>query len=269
MAGEGGAQYLEHGQIKIVPYHQVFQHTWPVHVDGIGMLEAYANRDSISYMQSFGLEHLNTMIRGTMRYPGWSETWSQIVRLGLPNETLRISDLAERTYAEIVEMFLPPKVSEAPIEQRLARYLGISPTGRIMGDLRWLGLLSDEKIGCRGDTAAGMLVHLLKKRLPLSRGERDMVVLVHELEVEYPENNRSAEKVRSTLVAKGDSDGCSAMSRTVGLPVAIAVKLLLRGELPLTGSRIPTHPSIYKPILQEVADAGLRFVEKRDQIAKS
>jgi saccharopine dehydrogenase-like NADP-dependent oxidoreductase len=268
MAGAGGAQYMEDGQIKIVPYQQVFQHTWAVDVDGIGTLEAYPNRDSLSYMQSFGLDHLKTMIRGTMRYPGWSETWNEIVRLGLPNETLRISDLAERTYAEVVEMFLPPKASKAPIEQRLARYLRINPTGRIMEDLRWLGLLSHERICCRGDTAAQMLAHLLAQRLPLAPGQRDMVVLLHELDVEYPDRDRPAEQVRSTLVLKGDPDGFSAMSRAVGLPVAIAVKLLLRGDLPLTGSRIPTHPSVYTPILREIEVAGLRFVEKSDPAAK-
>lgn len=268
MAGSGGAQYLEDGQIKLVPYQQVFHHTWAVDVDGVGMLEAYPNRDSLSYMQSFGLDHLRTMIRGTMRYPGWSETWSQIVHLGLPNETLRISDLADRTYAEVVEMFLPAKASKAPIEQRLARYLRINPTGRIMEDLRWLGLFSDERIGCRGDTSAQMLAHLLAQRLPLNPGERDMVVLLHELDVEYPDSDRPAEKVRSTLVVKGDPNGFSAMSRTVGLPVAVAVKLLLSGDLPLTGSRIPTHPSVYTPILEEIELSGLRFVEKSDPAAK-
>jgi saccharopine dehydrogenase (NADP+, L-glutamate forming) len=53
------------------------------------------------------------------------------------------------------------------------------------------------------------------------------------------------------------------MSHTVGLPVALAARLLLRGELPLTGSAIPTHPSIVDPILRELGAAGLEFVERR------
>jgi len=260
MAGFEGAQYMEKGNIKLVPYHQVFQHTWAVDVDGVGSLEAYANRDAMSYMQSFGLEHVHTMIRGTMRYPGWSETWAQIVRLGLPNETLRIPNLADRTYAEVMKMFLPLNVSGAPLEMRIGRFLHISPTGRIMENLRWLGLLSDQRIGCEGDTAAAMLIHLLKTRLPLTPELRDMVILLHEIEVEYPDLGTS-ERIRSTLVAKGEPGGFTAMAKTVGLPVAIAVKLLLRGELTLTGSLIPTHPSICVPILEEIDAAGLRFVE--------
>ena len=269
MAGSGGSQYMEDGNIKIVPFHQVFNHTWSVDVDGIGPLEAYANRDSMSYMKSFGLEHLHTMIRGTLRYPGWSETWGTIVRLGLPNEALRIPNLADRTYAEVVKMFLPLNVKGVPLDQRIGAFLQISPTGRIMDNLRWLGLLSNERIGCTGDTAAAMLIHLLQTKLPLTPEMRDMVVLLHELDVEYPDDDKSPERIRSTLVVEGEAGGTTAMAKAVGLPVLIAVKLLLNGELPLTGTLIPTHPAIYAPILQRIERAGLRFTESRIQIENS
>jgi saccharopine dehydrogenase-like NADP-dependent oxidoreductase len=264
MAGQAGAQYLEDGAIKIVPFHHVFQRTWPCEVEGVGRLEAYANRDSLSYMQSFGLEHVRTMIRGTLRYPGWSEAWSQIVRLGLPNETLRIPDLADRSYAEVVEMFLPSDMRGASLEQRTAHFLRISPTGRIMENLRWLGLFSDEPIGCQGDTACAMMVHLLQRKLPLTAEMRDLVLLVHELEITYAD--RPGERVTSTFALEGTPGGPTAMSRTVGLPVAIAAKLKLRGELSLTGSLIPTHPAIYEPILAETEAAGLRFSERREPL---
>jgi saccharopine dehydrogenase (NADP+, L-glutamate forming) len=263
MAGAGGAQYMEDGNVKIVPYHHVFDHTWNVDVDGVGALEAYANRDSLSYMKSFGLKHLHTMIRGTLRYPGWSETWGPIVRLGLPNETLRIPRLADRTYAEVVEMFLPLNVKGAPLNQRIATFLRISPTGQIMEHLRWLGLLSDERIGCQGDTAAAMLIHVLQTKLPLTPEMRDMVVLLHELDVEYPDDDRPPERIRSTLVLEGEAGGGTAMARSVGLPVVIAVKLLLGGELALTGCLIPTHPAIYVPVLARIERAGLHFSESR------
>ncbi len=262
MSAEHGAQYMQDGKIKIVPYHHVFHHTWAVDVPGIGVLEAYPNRDSLSYMQAFGLDDVRTMIRGTLRYPGWCETWAQIVRLGLPNETLRIPDLAHRTYAEVVEMHLPLTHTEAPLEQRIANFLQISPTGSIMENLRWLGLLSEDPTGCPGETAAAMLVDLMSRKLPLEPGQRDMVVLVHELEVDYPDQDRPSETITSTMVERGEPDGFTAMARTVGLPTAVAVKLLLEGGIPLTGSRIPTHPSIYQPVLRELAKAGITFTEQ-------
>ena len=261
MAGEAGAQYMEDDRIKIVPSHHVFTHTWPCEVEGIGMLEAYANRDSLSYMKSFGLEHVRTMIRGTLRYPGWSETWGSIVSLGLPNETMRIPDLAERSYAEVIEMFLPLDLRGISLERRVAHFLHINPTGSIMEKLRWLGLFSNQPIGCHGDTACDMMVHLLQQKLAMTPEMRDLVLLVHELDVEYPD--RPDERITSTFAVEGEPGGFSAMSKTVGLPVAIAAVLKLRGELSLTGSLIPTHPAIYEPILPIMEAAGLRFTEQR------
>ncbi len=266
MASEDGAEYMQDRKIKLVPWHHVFHHTWPVEVDGLGLFEAYPNRDSIAYMRVFGLTHVHTMIRGTLRYPGWSETWAQIVRMGLPNEDLRIPSLGDRSYREVTEMFLPMTNVNEPIEERVARFLQISPTGMIMQNLAWLGLFSDEKIGCEGETPAAMMVHLLKRKLPLLPGMRDMVIIMHELDVEYADQARRRERVTSTLVARGEANGFTAMAKTVGLPVAIAAKLLLNGELELDGSQIPTHRSIYEPVLSELAKEGLEFREKVEPI---
>ena len=264
MAAERGAQYLEDGKMKIVPFHHVFHHTWPVEVEGVGTLEAYPNRDSLSYMEIFGLSHVRTMIRGTLRYPGWSETWAQVVQLGLPNETLRIPDLERTTYREVVEMFLPDHTSALRIEQRVAKFLDISPTGTIMKNLGWLGLFSDEPTRCKGGTAAEMMADLLQRKLPLTPDRRDMVILQHELEVEY--EDRPGERLVSTMIAEGEDNTMTAMAKSVGLPVVAATKLLLEGELSLTGSQIPTHPSIYGPILAEMEKSGIRFVERTEPI---
>ena len=266
MSAENGAQYMEHDRIKCVPWHHVFHHTWHVDVDRVGRLEAYPNRDSLSYMQSFGLEHVHTMIRGTLRWPGWSETWARIVELGLPNEHLRIPRLRERSYREVLEMFLPLNLDEArdgvDLERRVARFLNISPTGRILDNLRWLGLFSGDTITDRGETAASMLTDLIGRKMNLSAGERDMVILLHQLEVEYPD--RPAEHVTSTMVHFGDPGGFTAMAKSVGLPVVIATKLLLTGAIDLAGAHLPVHPSVYTPSLRELAAEGLAFVERRE-----
>jgi saccharopine dehydrogenase-like NADP-dependent oxidoreductase len=261
MSAQHGAQYMQDGKIKIVPFHHVFHHTWALDVPGVGVLEAYPNRDSLSYIQAFGLEDVQTMIRGTLRYPGWSETWAHVVRLGLPNETLRIPDLAHRSFAEVLEMHLPLNVVGSKLEQRVANFLGISPTGRIMENLGWLGLFSDEPTGCQGETTAAMMIDVLSDRLAMQPGQRDMVILAHEFEVDYPDQDRPSETIQSTLVEYGEPDGFTAMSRTVGLPTAVAVKLLLEDGISLTGAQIPTHPSIYEPVLREIEAAGMVFHE--------
>lgn len=262
MAAEEGAQYLLDGKVKIVPWHAVFRRSWPVEVRDIGTMEGYPNRDSLSYKDLFGLEHVHTMIRGTLRYPGWSETWGQIVKLGLPNEHLRIPDFEKRCYREIVEMFLPRSASGSTVEQRVANFLGISPTGSIMGNLKWLGLFSEEALGVSGSTAAEALVHLLKQKLFLPKDCRDMVIIQHVMDVRYPDDGDRRERITSTFTDQGVPGGMTAMARAVGMPAAIAAKFILTGKIPLTGSHIPTHPSIYAPVLHELEKEGLDFREE-------
>jgi saccharopine dehydrogenase-like NADP-dependent oxidoreductase len=269
MAGDVGAQYMYKNQIKILPHHEVFQRTWTVDLDGVGRMEAYPNRDSLQYRSIFGVDNAHTMIRGTLRYPGWSETWLQIVRLGLPNEVMHIPDICNYTYRDLVNMFLPLHAAGSNFEHRLANFLNINPTGKIMENLRWLGLLSDEKIKCQGDTASAVMVDLLKKKLKLPAKGKDMVAIVHEMEAEYEDKKRDPEKIVSTFVKYGESGGFTAIAKTVGLPAAIATKLLLTGEIPIIGCQRPTHPVIYTKVLKELEEQGFSFVEKTEPIKAS
>jgi saccharopine dehydrogenase-like NADP-dependent oxidoreductase len=141
MSSEHGAQYMINNLIKIVPYHDVFSRSWPVEVQGIGTMEAYPNRDSLSYREFYGLEHTHQMVRGTLRYPGWSETWCQIVRLGLSNETLRIPNMADRTYAELLEMFIPRTVSAMTLSERVAIHSAHQPHRKDHGQPAMAGIV--------------------------------------------------------------------------------------------------------------------------------
>ncbi len=262
IAGAYGAQYKEDGQFKVIPYHEMFHHTWDAHVEGIGRLEAYPNRDSLAYKKIFGLEDVETMIRGTLRYPGWCETWDYIVKLGLTNDTIEIPNLETKRYRDVVEMFLPLTTKGSSVEQRVAVWLQINPTGSIMEKLRWLGLFSEDLFVSRGNTGAQVLTSLLVKKLPLPETGRDMAILQHELEISYPEQQGRRERVVSCLIAFGEPGGFTAMSKTVGLPAAIGVKLILQGKIRKSGCHIPTLPSIYEPALEELKNQGLEFAER-------
>jgi saccharopine dehydrogenase-like NADP-dependent oxidoreductase len=267
MAGEWGATYLVDGKVKIIPSHEVFQRTWPVEIDGIGQLEAYPNRDSLYYWHLLGLKHVHTMIRGTMRYPGWCETWLQIVRLGLPNETMRIPDVESLTYRDVTEMFLPSHLGDGKLEARVADYLKINPTGKIMQNIEWLGLFSDEPVPAGATTIAEVMIELLRRKLALPQDERDMIVIMHEIEARFPNEDNKGERVTSTLVQFGDPGGATAMSKTVGLPAGIATTLLLTGKIGLTGCQLPTHPEVYTSVLEELRKLGMEFkssVEEMD-----
>lgn len=264
MAGEAGAQYMEDGKIKVLSQYELFNRTWRVEVDTIGLLEAYPNRDSLIYKKTFGLPEVKTMIRGTLRYPGWSETWNQILRLGLPNENIIVPDLHKRTYAEFTEMFLPLNISGAKIEQRLANFLHISPTGKIMDNLRWLGLFSNEKIKGRVKTPVDVMVKILKNKMQLPEDARDMIILIHEIIAEFPK--KGLEKITSTLIRYGKPGQYTAIAETVGLPAGVAAKLLLTDDLPVTGVHIPTNHIIFNKVLKELEEMGIKFVEKKSKV---
>lgn len=174
---------------------------------------------------------------------------------------LRIANLKNMTYRELTEMCLPQSEGKTKLEQQVANYLGINPTGRIMENLRYLGLFSKEKISDNADTVAAAMVHLIKEKLHMPPGSGDVVILMHEMDVAYPEERGRKEKLTTTMIEYGVPDGFTAIAKTVGMPIAIAAELLLTDRLTITGCQIPTHPAVYEPVLQELKLQGLNFQE--------
>jgi saccharopine dehydrogenase (NADP+, L-glutamate forming) len=220
----------------------------------------------LSYLEHFDLDEVQTMIRGTLRHQGYCETWSKVVRLGLTNDTIKIPRLGERSPREVLSMFLPIPVPLERVEEAATLFLELNPTGALIDNLRFLGLFDDQPTGCAGDTAAAMLAHLLQTRLEPHEGARDMVILVHQMDVEYPDRGLPTERLTYTMVEEGDPLAMSAMAKTVGLPTAIAIEMLLTGRLELRGCRLPTNPLICDPVLAELRREGLKFTEKVEEL---
>jgi saccharopine dehydrogenase-like NADP-dependent oxidoreductase len=129
----------------------------------------------------------------------------------------------------------------------------------VLKQLFFLGLDSDEKINRGNCTPAQILQFIIEKKLALQQKDKDMVVMMHE--VEY-ETNGKHNSLRSTLVVKGEDSVNTAMSKTVGLPLGIAAKLILEGSLTVTGLHIPVLPAIYIPVLEELKKYGIVFEER-------
>jgi saccharopine dehydrogenase-like NADP-dependent oxidoreductase len=130
--------------------------------------------------------------------------------------------------------------------------------------LRWLGLLEDDPIPDEAESALQVLVERMEAKLQYREGERDMVVLRHRFEADYPDGSR--EEIISTLVDHGIPGGDSAMARTVGLPVAVAAKLILEKKIGLAGLHIPIQSNIYLPILKELKTFDITFQESRSKL---
>ena len=126
--------------------------------------------------------------------------------------------------------------------------------------MEWLGLFGDEDLPEDKDNALDYLNVLTLKKMFLGENERDMIVMHHEFIVE---NLQNIQYITSTLVDYGVPSGDSAVSRTVALPAAIAVKMILNKEIMLKGVYIPVIPEIYDPILDELEKVGIKFIDEK------
>jgi saccharopine dehydrogenase (NADP+, L-glutamate forming)/spermidine synthase len=259
-AGTNPGRYREDGREVNVPGPELFAHRHRVVVEGLGELEAYPNRDSLGYIDLYGLSGIETMFRGTFRYPGWCETLKKIVDLGLLDETPATYP-ARTTFAQFVGGFLR-SAGTGDLRADLAGQLELEPRSVILDRFEWLGLLSDDPLPMTEaqTTPLDILAARLLEKMPYRPGERDMIVLCHTFTGRFPSG--ADEEITSTLIEYGRPNGDSAMARTVSLPAAVGAKLLLTGVIDRPGVHIPVSPDIYNPVLDELAEMGIRCVER-------
>jgi saccharopine dehydrogenase-like NADP-dependent oxidoreductase len=259
LAGQGTAKFLESGQFKYIPYHQLFSRTETFKVLDYGQFEGYANRDSLSYREPYRLENLDTILRGTFRRPGYCEAWNALVQLGLTDDSYKLENSDTKTYAQFTAAYLPAETHDLPLPQRIASYLGISPESDTVSKLAFLGLFDEEAIGMENASPAQIVEKMLTQRWKLSPGDKDMIVMQHIFEYKYQGRKK---RLTSSMVVLGEDEVRTAMAKTVGLPVGIAAKLMLQGEITLKGVVMPTNPEIYEPILRELKEFGIHFIEE-------
>lgn len=255
-AGKGISQYLVDKQNKYIRYDWLFRRTRKVEVPSIGMLEMYLNRDALVYRKPYGVEKVPNILRGTLRYPGFCAGWDAIIRLGLTDDNYPIMESYQMPYKKLIEAFLED--SKGRLKDRVARYLGEDPSSPVMKKLSWLGLFGNKKIKLQHATPAAILKDLLLEKFALNPNDQDLVVLQHECD--FISNGKKKTLV-SSLVHKGSAKDGTAMSKAVGLPIGIIAKLVINGTFSDPGVHLPVHPDLYKPVLQELAEAGLEFVE--------
>jgi saccharopine dehydrogenase-like NADP-dependent oxidoreductase len=263
VAGQGSAaQVIVNGKYKFVPYHQLFRRTFRTDVLDYGEFEGYMNRDSLKYRGLYGLEDVPTMIRGTLRRPGFSKTWNIFVQLGCTDDTYKLEHSEDMTYREFINTFLKfdPNLS---VEEKIQRYFNLEEDSGIMYRLRWLGIFKNEKIGIKNATPAQILQKILERKWKLDEDDKDMIVMQHKFEYEI---NGEHKRITSSLVVEGSDTVHTAMSITVGVPVAIAVKMILTGAIQETGVKIPVEKQIYQPILIELEEYGIKFIEEEETL---
>ena len=256
VAATNPARYLENGKIVEIPGDELFAAPERVEVEGAGVFEGYPNRDSLGYVDMYGLVGVETMFRGTLRNAGHCESWRPWVKLGLFDKTPR-TDLPGKTRAAFMRTFAAG--AAGALADALAARMGVTRAHPAVKSLEWLGLFEERPLPISEGGAVDVMAAVMLEKCSFAPGERDMIVLQHEFVVEGHGRRR---KVFSTLVDFGVPGGDSAMARTVSLPVAIGTRMILDGQLTRRGAIAPVAPEVYNPILHELDRLGIRCEER-------
>ncbi len=259
LAGQGGAaKFIQEGTYKYIPYHKLFRRTEFLEVDGYGTFEAYANRDSLNYREAYGLQDALTLYRGTMRRVGFSKAWQMFVLLGMTDDSYTIENSEGMSYREFVNLFLPYSPTDS-VELKLRHYLKIDQDDIMWGKLLELNLFDHtKKIPLKNASPAQMLQYILEDSWTLKEDEKDMIVMYHKFGYEI---NGEKKQIDANMVVIGENRRFTAMSKTVGLPVAIATLNILNGKITTPGVQIPIRKEVYTPILSELKNHGINFKE--------
>ncbi len=259
LAGRNSAIYLVDGRKVEIPPDRLFHDMHILSVPGLGDYEAYPNRDSISYIDVYGLEGIQTIYRGTLRNMGWCDCMYNFGKLGLFE--LDEIDAREKTYADMMRNLAGASENE-DLPAATARKLGIPKESYPIRNLEWLGMFSSRPLGAERISPLDAMGNLMYEKLAFRPGERDMLVLHHEFRAEFPAGK--TERIVSELIDFGIPHGDSSMSRTVSLPAAIGVDMILTGRIPAVGVLRPVVPDIYNPVLNQLEQLNITCKERTE-----
>lgn len=265
VAGQGGAaKFIQEGQYKYIPYQRLFRRTEFLEVPGYGRFEGLANRNSLAYRDVYNIKDIPTLYRGTLRRVGFSKAWNVFVQLGMTDDSYTIENSENMTYREFVNSFLPYSPTDS-VELKLRHNLKIDQDDLIWDKLLELEIFNNNKvIGLKNATPAQALQKILEDKWTLNPNDKDMIVMYHKFGYELDGEKR---QIDSTMVSIGEDQTFTAMARTVGLPLGIAVVKMISGEISKPGVLRPIHPEIYNPILKELETYDIKFSEtERDYL---
>uniref|UniRef100_A0A8B9HIP4 Aminoadipate-semialdehyde synthase n=1 Tax=Astyanax mexicanus TaxID=7994 RepID=A0A8B9HIP4_ASTMX len=217
-------------------------------------LEGFPNRDSTKYAEAYGIESAQSLVRGTLRFKGFSHAMSGFVKLGMINtdpSPLLNPAASPISWKELLcrLLDLPSSVSSDSVEEVVFNHIGRDE----------LGMLSDEAVPQCGTILASLAKHL-ETKLAYEKNERDMIIMRNDVGIRHPTGELETKHI--SLVVYGDPKGFSAMAKTVGYPAAIVARMLLNGELNTKGLVVPMTKNIYAPILKTLQEEGLQFITK-------
>jgi saccharopine dehydrogenase (NADP+, L-glutamate forming) len=249
MAGSSGAVYKLNGSIVTIPYHKIFADNEVVNVPGLFPLAWYPNRDSLTYIDTYGLQNIETFVRTTLRHASFCRGWNIIVNTGLTDLNDYDEIKNDKTYNE---WFL----------EKNSKRKNPTDTTKFKNEFdeqaAYIGLTSNVPIEVPIKNSALLLQNLLEKKLAMQPHDKDMIVMLHEIDFEIGGVRKG---IKSCLMVKGDDQQRTAMAKTVGLPLGIVAKLIMQDKIRIRGLHIPVAKEIYEPVLSELELLQIKFNE--------
>jgi saccharopine dehydrogenase-like NADP-dependent oxidoreductase len=263
VAGQGPAAcYMDNNEYKYIPYSQLFKKLDRFEIAPYGEFDGYANRNSLIYSSTYGIEGIPTIYRGTLRRPNYCQGWDVFIQLGMTDDSYAMTNSETLTPRSFLNAFLPYELNTS-VEDKFKRVLG-EENAYLFEQFESMGIFDDSfTYGIQNASPAKLLQQLLEPKWKLEPGDKDMLVMYHEFEFQF---KNEFKKITSSLVVLGTDETYTAMSNTVGLPVAIAAKLILAGEIQEKGVTLPVNKNVYEPILSELETFGIIFEEKEQPV---
>lgn len=257
-AGKSGATFLMDGVKKELEYKELFQKNKTIEMDKLGRFAWYSNRDSLQYLASYDLPHAKTFLRATLRHPDFCAGWAALVNIGATDDAAAPPETA-KTYADWMANLSGYTDTTKSLKEHVVEVAGAKPREKVVKLLEWLDLFTDRPLPVERGSNADVLLDLLQEKWAMENGDKDMVVMQHEIEYTHRGKNM---KLISAMSVIGESAEYTAMAKTVGLPIAILAKMLLTDVVkPIPGVNIPDMPAIYRPVLNELKHYNVLFEE--------
>mgnify|MGYP000936757237 CR=1 FL=1 len=251
LAGQGGEiKYKKNDAIERLDYYSLFKNAEKISISNGLEFDAYANRDSLKYESLYGWANISTLLRGTLRHDGFCKAWNTLIELGLTDNSIQLVDVKGKSYSEFYQRFTQKDSSE---------YLSQIADDSILKKLNSIGFEDNNSLIEKDGTAAEILQSILEKKWKLEPEDTDWIVMVHFLEYE---KNGQKFQLESYLSLEGENALYTAMSKTVGMPIAFAAIMVLNGEIKSKGVLMPSSEEIYNPILNQLEKIGVKFQEK-------
>tara|TARA_B100000475_G_scaffold199341_1_gene181477 strand:- start:1877 stop:3202 length:1326 start_codon:yes stop_codon:yes gene_type:complete len=257
MAGVEGAKYLKEGISKSISYDEIFKDLTSINIPENEPFEGYANRDSLKYKSLYNLNDIKTLKRGTLRHKGFCETWSLLINLGLTSNSKTLYNDNEMTFFDFFNYNIKAEDYNG-LKKVLDEVYGIKKDSQVLKNLDWSGFFSNKKISLKEGKFSDFLLTILMDKWTLSKGDIDLIVMTHTF---VYKSEKKINKLISYLRIEGEDNIYTAMSKTVGLPMAVLIEHILKNGIDKKGIQLPFNKDIYNPILKKLKKLGIDFKE--------